>query len=74
MPDKVDVNVKVKPQPSAAQDTGNPVLDSLENLLAGDVPDGPILMGYHKLLLELAAKEPGGLHRRRDVCMANTEL
>lgn len=45
------------------QDTGNPILDSVVNLyLARAWPDG--IESVHKIVLEMAAKEPGGLMRR----------
>ena len=47
----------------AAQNTGNPVLDSLVNLMSGSgyAFDGNSLKKIHAVLLELAEKEPGGL-------------
>lgn len=50
------------------QDTGNPVLDSLVNMACAQLCSGRSvakdLPGHHKILLELAAKEPGGLKVR----------
>lgn len=44
------------------QDTGNPVLDSVVNILQGigktDIRE------LHEIILEIANKEPGGLERR----------
>lgn len=48
------------------QDTGNPVLDSLVNIVSnakGTVPVADMLK-IHDALLALAEKEPGGLKRR----------
>jgi hypothetical protein len=54
---------------TAFQDTGNPVLDSTINAVTSGVhiPPGPIadaLRAVHAVILELAAKEPGGLKVR----------
>jgi len=57
--------------PAGAQDTGNPVLDSMVNLVSGSVVftntfnkvDLDFLTQLHQTLVELAAKEPGGLRR-----------
>lgn len=46
-----------------AQDTGNPVLDSLVNLYAGNGFSIEGLEAIHACLLKLAALEPGGLCR-----------
>jgi len=48
------------------QNTGNPVLDSVVNLLAGtDVACNPeALKDFHAAVLEIAQKEPGGLALR----------
>jgi hypothetical protein len=49
----------------SAQDTGNPVLDSLINLSAASGGMNTASMKQlHAALLELAAAEPGGLKRR----------
>lgn len=48
-----------------AQDTENPVLDSLVNLAAAlGVGNEKNLVGLHRVLLECAAKEPGDLKDR----------
>lgn len=50
-----------------AQDTGNPVLDSLVNIACATASAGEHRINFpelHKTLLELAAKEPGGLKAR----------
>lgn len=57
-------NVKVDARQMTTQDTGNPVLDSLVNLLAGQYPTIEVVEAFHATLLELAKKEPGGLKRR----------
>lgn len=47
------------------QDTGNPVLDSTINLvMATGGVTLETLRNIHTMVLELAAKEPGGLARR----------
>jgi hypothetical protein len=56
----------IRTRAAAAQDTGNPVLDSLVNIMSSgtlllNVDEYPIL---HDMLLQLAAKEPGGLKTR----------
>lgn len=53
-----------KGKSEVAQDTGNPVLDSTVNLLRGTQWNVDALREVHKILLELAEKEPGGLQRR----------
>ena len=59
---------------SGAQDTGNPVLDSLVNIVASgliiqttSVTDHDVesIRKLHTLLLELSTKEPGGLRKRK---------
>lgn len=50
-----------------AQDTGNPVLDSLVNVLAGNLAmanNAQLVDALHAALLQASAKEPGGLKRR----------
>jgi len=49
------------------QDTGNPVLDSMVNIACSDLLSAEnmdALPQLHKILLELAGKEPGGLKAR----------
>jgi len=49
-----------------AQNTGNPVLDSLVNLLAGGgVQTIETIESLHACLLKLALQEPGGLNRSK---------
>lgn len=55
-----------------AQNTGNPVLDSLVNLMAGKACGVEELETRHASLLKLAALEPGGLHRS-DACRQAAE-
>ncbi len=56
------------------QDTGNPVLDSLVNLVQGAPGIANNLEKTYTLLLELAKKEPGGLNRRgKDGTLRSTE-
>ncbi len=50
-----------------AQDTGNPVLDSLINLLASGRSIPKDMEKLHARLLDLAQKEPGGLKRKLTV-------
>jgi hypothetical protein len=50
-------------QSYGAQDTGNPVLDSVVNIMAG-WGRADLIREVHAVLLELAEKEPGGLARR----------
>jgi len=52
--------------PRGAQDTGNPVLDSLVNLLSSRATSltPEALRDLHKVLLELAEQEPRGLTAR----------
>lgn len=61
---------------SGKQDTGNPILDSLVNIIqaAPDAAQVDNMEGIHAKLLELAAKEPGGLIRRgKDGILVSTE-
>ena len=46
---------------SGPQNSGNPVLDTLVNLVAGRHVDLETVRKVHALVLELAAQEPGGL-------------
>lgn len=55
----------------ACQNTGNPVLDSLVNLvLARGAFTVEQLSEWHGVLLELAEKEPGGLRRHGGTILA----
>lgn len=50
------------------QDTGNPVLDSFVNIMASEprmFNSDEKIRAMHKMLLELAEKEPGGLKLRK---------
>jgi len=50
-----------------AQDTGNPVLDSLANIVSAEprmYRSEELIRALHELLVELAQNEPGGLKRR----------
>lgn len=51
---------------AGVQDTGNPVLDSMVNLIVASNynPEAEALKALHNVLLELAQKEPGGLRAR----------
>lgn len=65
-------DVKQTVEPGSWQNTGNPVLDSLVNILANyqfnSVPTMLESMGQiHAKLLELSVKEPGGLRRYRQM-------
>ena len=54
------------------QNTGNPVLDSVVNLLEprqGPL-SGDLIKQIHAAVLEIAAKEPGGLKRSADLAPA----
>jgi hypothetical protein len=65
MADEVQVEVKTR---SGVQDTGNPVLDSVVNLLSGRTHfSREDILNLHEIVLSLAAKEPGGLKRRADI-------
>lgn len=55
--------VRLNVRPMTAQNSGNPVLDSLVNLLAGQAVDLDVVEAVHATLLKLAEKEPGGLNR-----------
>lgn len=46
------------------QDTGNPVLDSFVNVVAGRSIEPSKLKDFYDTIRELAVKEPGGLKRR----------
>ena len=61
---------KSKPT-SGAQDTGNPVLDSVVNIVTafGGLPINTIPK-LHEMILEMAAKEPGGLRHYKDTMPA----
>jgi hypothetical protein len=64
--------VTVTPQQITCQNTGNPVLDSLVNLLmarslspaaSGNQWDSSDFEETHRMLIEASAKEPDGLRR-----------
>lgn len=58
-------NIKVHVNHAVAQNTGNPVLDSLVNLYMNQqYYDLNSLRACHSILLELAEKEPSGLKRQ----------
>jgi len=50
---------------SGMQDTGNPVLDSVVNIISSaGRSDAERIREVHKVILGLAGKEPNGLKRR----------
>ncbi len=58
-------DTEARVQSHAAQNTGNPVLDSVVNIIAAKhfIPTTSSIEELHKAVLAIAEKEPGGLSR-----------